>query len=199
MVEFALVIPLLLMILGGVVYCGMMVVEQERLAMASRHVARKMALSAIERGIKTGKSGRATATVRDEAFRQTGEKSSNTNVKGINWNGLSSETGGPGRLRKVDAHTGVLVATQRVSPKDLSGRGGKAGTMGVGVVYHGVTLNRDLKDLAGLGQLAKISVPGVSATSVMPAELPPKGERGVQGVLDMNGWIKDIVQERYKK
>lgn len=200
LVEFALVVPLLLIILGGVVYCGLMVVEQERLAMASRHVARKMALNATERGLKSGKGGKALSSARDEAFRQTGEKSSNVRVKGINWGGLASETGNsPGRLSKIDTHTGMLMATQRVTLQDLGGRGGKPTTMGIGVVYHGVTLNRDLKDLAGLGQMARIGVPGVSATSVMPSELPPRGEKGVKGVLDMNAWIKDIVNEKYKK
>lgn len=201
LVEFALVVPLLLLILGGVIYCGIMVVYQEKLAVASRHVARKMALDSVERGLSRGKAGPGSATVRDQAMKEAGVNGKEFRASGVNWSAIGRETGSrPGSVRKINANTGVFQATRKgVALKDLGGRtGGKPATFGIGVVFHGVTITRDMKDLQGIGNLAKIGVPGISATSIMPAELPPKGERGVPGVLDMNPWISDIVNEKYK-
>jgi hypothetical protein len=201
LIEFALVVPLLLLILGGVVYCGIMVVYQEKLAIAGRHVARKMAIDSTQRGMTKGSAGPASATIRDQAMREAGVNGREIRASGVNWSALGRETGSrPGSIKKINGNTAVFQATRKgVSLKDLGGRTtGKPATMGIGVVLHGVTLTRDMKDLAGVGNLARINVPGISATSVMPAELPPRGERGVPGVLDMNPWIRDIVNEKYK-
>ncbi|MOA66771.1 hypothetical protein D3C78_1936440 [compost metagenome] len=51
-----------------------------------------------------------------------------------------------------------------------------------------------------MGRLALIRdlTPSVSATSVMPSELAPVGEgaSGVKGILNLNSWITDIVNEK---
>lgn len=199
MIEFALMAPILLLVLGGIVYAGAMIVQQERLAIVARHVARHQAIESTEKGLKSpGGLAPAPATVRNAALAQSPIDRRGVALKGVNWSGLKRMAGGPGQLKRVNDYVAVYkVQTTINTGPDLQGRT-RSGKAGIGVVFHGVTVHKDMKDLQPIGRLASIITPGVSATSVMPQELPPKGKGGIEGVLELNQWITDIVNEPVK-
>lgn len=203
LVEASLLSMLVLLpLVGGVVYCGGMVITQENLAVSARHVARRAALSSLDAALtkKGGVMAPATATVREQALAETAYGKSGTEVKGVNWNAVNGR--GPGNLRRIDAYTAQLelTATLRAETLDKDPKYASSHQMGLGVVYHGATVSKSYTDLAPMGRLAYIDAltPSVSATSVMPSELAPvgKGANGVKGILNLNGWITDIVNEK---
>lgn len=198
LVEFALVASLLLLpILGGIVYVGAMVIMQEKLAISARHVARSAAMDAQKTAFSTtGKLGSASMTARQSALTGSSVGSQGAGLKGVNWNALGSESRGPGKLKQIDNYTAQLEWSAPITVRALD-ETAKASThqMGIGVLYHGATIERRYDEMAPIGRLAKLFTPSVSATSVMPTELTPRGQGRVQGLLDMNSWITGVVNE----
>lgn len=203
LVEAALLsMVVLLPLIGGIVYFGGMVITQENLAVSARHVARRAALESLDQalGKKGGIMKPASATVRDQALGETAYGRAGVDLQGVNWVAIAGS--GPGRLRRIDNHTAQLELTATIQAKTLDEDARHATThqAGVGVVYHGVTVNKSYSEFAPLGRLALIRdlTPSVSATSVMPSELAPVGDgaSGVKGILNLNSWITDIVNEK---
>ena len=197
LVEFALVATFLLLpLLGGIVFIGAMVVKQEQLAIAARHVARTAALESTRAALAEAKgtAAPATAAVRDRAMREADVAAK---AEKVNWSGIGSMVGAPGKLRAIDNHTAALEHKQQFSVTDATGGNAKRYTFGIGVLYHGVTASHSYTEFAPLGRFSNLLTPTVSATSVMPSELMPRGDtrRKVQGILDMNDWITGIVNE----
>jgi Flp pilus assembly pilin Flp len=195
LVEFTLVAAFVLLpLLGGVVYLGGMVITQQHLTTAARHVARRAALDSQEKafGQKATQSA-ASAGIRDTALGETGQKSAS--VKGVNWTALGAESGRPGSLKAIDNYTAELEWTAPITVSTEGGGKASSYTMGVGVLYHGATLERSYSELAPIGNLAGLFTPSVSATSVSATELAPRGDRRVKGLLDLNSWIGGIVNE----
>lgn len=199
LVEFTLVASLLLLpILGGIVYIGAMVIMQENLAVTARHVARKAAFDSQARAYGNGaKSGPASATSRTSALNESATGSKDISLKGVNWVALAAEARGPGSLTPIDSYTAQLAWTAPITVRALDDGNARPTSyqMGLGVLYHGATVERTYTDLAPIGRLANLITPAVSATSVMPTELTPRGEKRVKGVLELNSWITGIVNE----
>jgi TadE-like protein len=200
LVEFALMASLLLLpILGGIVYVGTMVIVQENLAVTARHVARSAAMDSQNRAFgSAGKAAPSTATAREAALSSSAAGSRGSSLRGVNWNAIESEARGPGDLKAVDNYTAQLEWTESITVKALDESSSPASTykMGIGVLYHGATIERSYSELAPIGRLAKVFTPSVSATSVMPTELTPRGQGRVRGLLDMNSWITGVVNEK---
>lgn len=198
LVEFVLVLPLLILLLLGVVYCGGLVVSLQNTAVAARHVARSVALDATLKGLKDvrGRGGRADEAVGRRALAESLPVGA-VSVTGINWR----RTGASGR-----GMAGVLVKKGTVTLGPVAG----SAPCGIGVALYGATVKRDLtRDMTPLGRLAARLVPGgglgnmlmpsLSASALMPAELPIRGRGGaVLGVLDLNPWIAKVVSRPYK-
>jgi hypothetical protein len=196
-VEAALLSALVLLpLMGGVIYFGGMVIVQENLAVAARSVARGAALSSLEAalGKKNGVGRPSTDAVRQQALSAAVANARELEITKVNWSALNN-----GRLRAIDGYTAEMEWTAPISVTTLDEKHKSSHQMGVGVLFHGATVERSYKDFAPVGRLAHLSAltPSVSATSVMPTELPPVGEggKGVKGLLNLNSWITDIVNE----
>lgn len=174
MIEFALIAPLLVLLLAGVVYLGGLVTIQEKLAVDARHVARRAALHSQEKalGDARGKRPASIQNVRSQALGEAAAGSRGRSLAPPGWGGLGVKSHG-------DAYTAIYQAR---APNG-------AYQMGIGVVFHGATVNKDLKDLAPLGRFAGVLVPRVGATAVTATELSP------EELLALNPWIRKIVQE----
>ena len=198
LVEFVLVLPLLILLLLGVVYCGGLVASLQNTAVAARHVARSVALDATLKGLKDprGRGGQADEAVGRRALAES-LPSGAVSVAGINW----GRTGAAGR-----GMAGALVKKGTVNLGPVAG----SASCGIGVALYGATVKRDLtRDLTPIGRLASrlvpsgglgnLLLPSLSASALMPAELPIRGRGGaVTGVLDLNPWITRVVSRPYK-
>jgi hypothetical protein len=199
LVEFALVLPMLVLLLLGVVYCGGLVLAQQSLAVSARHVARTVALEATRQGLEDarGRGGQPDEAVARRALAQVAPRGG-ASLAGVSWGAL----GASGR-----GMAGALVkrGTLPLGPSLGNAR------CGIGVALYGATVKRDLsRDLSPLGRvaarltpgggLANMLAPSLSATAVMPGELPIRGRAagGVPGVLDLNPWIGKVVQRPYR-
>lgn len=195
LVEFALIAPVLVLVLAGVAYCGGLVIQQQGLAVAARHVARTAALDATLEGLRRGQGQGSTEASRRKALSASLGAAQGVSTRSVRWGHLG--TRGPGRLRELGGYDAALVAQSSLEA------GGKSYKMGLGVLYTGVSVSKDLsRDLSPVGRLASLLGGGLtnlaggqlSASSVMPMELPPKNRGGV-GVLDLNPWIAGIVAD----
>ncbi|MEB3284977.1 MAG: TadE/TadG family type IV pilus assembly protein [Candidatus Sericytochromatia bacterium] len=198
LVEFVLILPLLILLLLGVTYCGGLVTSLQNTAIAARHVARSVALDATLQGLKDprGRGGKADETVGRRALAESLPVGA-VSVAGINW----GRAGTAGR-----GMAGALLKKGTVSLGPVAGQA----SCGIGVALYGATVKRDLtRDLTPLGRLVSRLVPGggvgnlllptLSASAIMPAELPIRGRGGpVVGVLDLNPWISKVVTRSYK-
>ncbi|MEB3328115.1 MAG: TadE/TadG family type IV pilus assembly protein [Candidatus Sericytochromatia bacterium] len=199
LVEFSLVLPMLVVLLLGVAYCGGLVLAQQSLAVSARHVARSMALEATRQGLEDprGRGGQPDEAVARRALNQAAPRGGAA-LAGVRWGAL----GASGR-----GMAGALVkrGTLPLGPALGNAR------CGIGVALYGATVKRDLsRDLSPLGRVAARLAPGgglagrlapsLSATAVMPGELPIRGRvrGGVPGVLDLNPWIGKVVQRPYR-
>lgn len=192
LIEFALVAPMLILLLCGVVYCGGLVIAQENLTIAARSVARRMALGATEASLSKGQGPKTTVAMRETALADAMPNHRGIELKKVSW--------GDG-VESLDGYTAILVKHKSFPIKDKSYK------FGVGVVFHGVKVSKSLRqDLAPIGKLASQMAPGVgltnmlqadlAAASIMPAELPIKGSGRNDGVLEINDWITKIVNEK---
>ena len=198
LVEFALVLPMLLLMLCGVVYCGGLVASQQGLAIGARAAARAMALDGTRRALKNpaGQGGVANKGVGSAAL-EAALPGRGASLAGVSWSAIGAKGAG---------HTGSWSKTGSVM---LGGDLGSA-RCGVGVAFYGATAKRDLsRDLSPIGRLAARMTPGgglsnmlspsLSASSVMPAELPIRGNTTTQpGVLDLNPWIGKVVKRPFR-
>lgn len=196
LVEFALILPMLIMMLAAIVYLCGLVVAQQTMAVGARHAARAMALDATAQGLKNGKGhgGVAQPSIGTSAMKASLPNGS-VRMTGVNWGGFGKVSGG--------AYAATFKKTEGIAI------GGEQATMGIGVALYGATVTRDLRDsltptgrlAADMGSpgLARRLLPSLSATSVMAAELPIRGTKsGAQGVLDLNNWITKVVSRRPK-
>lgn len=198
LVEFALVLPMLLLMLCGVVYCGGLVASQQGLAIGARAAARAMAIDATRRGLKNprGQGGVANKAVGAAAL-EAALPGRGASLAGVNWGAIGAKGAG---------HVGHWKKTGSVTlPGDLG-----SASCGVGVAFYGATVKRDLsKDLSPIGRLAARMTPGgglsnmltpsLSTSSVMPAELPIRGTAATApGVLDLNPWITKVVKRPFR-
>jgi hypothetical protein len=199
LVEFALVLPMLVLMLCGVVYCGGLVASQQNLAVAARGAARAMALEATQKGLKNvdGRGGTANKGAGTAAI-EAALPGRGASLAGVSW----SKTG----ANRGSGFAGAYVKTGTVQ----LGEAGSAGC-GIGVALYGATVKRDLsRDLSPIGRLAARLTPGgglsnmlapsLSSSSVMPAELPLRGvtPANVPGVLDLNPWIRKAVSRPFR-
>ncbi|MEB3197245.1 MAG: TadE/TadG family type IV pilus assembly protein [Candidatus Sericytochromatia bacterium] len=198
LVEFALVLPMLVLLLLGVVYCGGLVLVQQSTAMAARHAARTVALDATLKGLKDGR-GKGLQPDEQLARKAVSEAMprSTVRVTGVAWSRLGASGRG---MAGVYAKTGTLSL----------GAGLGQARCGVGVALYGATVTRDLsRDMTPLGRLAARMLPGgglsnlltpaLSASALMPAELPIRGrDAQTPGLLDLNPWIAKVVSRPYK-
>lgn len=195
LVEFALMAPLLVLMLCGVVYCGGLVAAQQNLAIGARAAARAMAIDATRAYLKNpAAGGRANKGVGQQAL-DAALPGRGATLAGVTFSALGAGTQGSG-------HAGSWTKTGRIA---IPGLGQKA--CGVGVALYGATARRDLaRDLSPIGRLSARLTPGgglsnmlapsLSASSVMPAELPLRGGGTVKGVLDLNPWISAVVKRK---
>lgn len=195
LVEFALIAPVLTLVLAGVAYCGGLVIQQQGLAVAARHVARTAALDATLEGLRRGSGELSTESSRVKALRASLGQMVGVSTRGVRWGNLS--TRGPGKLKQLSGYDAALVAQTTIQV------GSQSYKAGLGVMYTGVSISKDLsRDLSPVGRLASLMGGGLtnmaggqlSSTSVMPMELPPKARGGV-GVLDLNPWIGGILAD----
>ncbi len=199
LVEFALVAPMLVLMLCGVVYCGGLVASQQNLAIAARAAARAMAIESTRQGLKNavGQGGVANKGVGSKAL-EAALPGRGATLAGVSWGAIGAKGSG---------HAGSWSKTGTVM---LGGDLGSTGC-GVGVAFYGATAKRDLsRDLSPIGRLAARMAPGgglsnmltpsLSASSVMPAELPIRGNAStVPGVLDLNPWIAKVVKRPFRR
>lgn len=191
LVEFAFIVPLLVLTLAGIVYIGTMVVTQQTLATSARHVARTAAIDSTGKTLKAGKFTEAGAGVMDAALRDSASGSKGITRRKVSWGTIDSLDRGSGRLESIGQNAAALTRTGSIQIA------GKSYKVGIGVYYHGVTLQDDYRGLAGLGTFIGAAAPKITATSVMPQELPPRGPKNT-GILDMNTWIQNILNEPVK-
>lgn len=196
--EFALVLPMLVLMLCGVVYCGGLVASQQNLAVGARAAARAMAIEATRQGLKNpvGQGGVANKGVGSQAL-EAALPGRGATLAGVSWGAIGARGSG---------HAGSWSKTGSVM---LSNELGSA-KCGIGVAFYGATVKRDLsRDLSPIGRLAARMTPGgglsnmltpsLSASSVMPAELPIRGNANtVPGVLDLNPWIAKVVKRPFR-
>lgn len=195
MVEFALIAPLLVLMLGGIMYCGGLIIAQENLTIAARATARQMALTATERALVNGRSGVANGALAQQALSDVTGGARGLSASNAQW---------PTGVRKLNGYTAIYERT-------MSKRIGKRSyQFGVGCLLYGVQVKKDLShDLAPMARLANAMGANLSGTAalganaVMPGDLPPSGGVGqvdaVGGgasVLGLNSWISGIVNEK---
>lgn len=198
--EFALMLPALVLLLVGVVFCGGLVTAQQGLAVSARHVARTVALEATRKGLQDlrGRGGQADEAVARRALAECSPRGG-ASVAGVSWGSLGASGRGM-------AGAWVKQGTLALGPALGNAR------CGIGVALYGVTVKRDLsQDLSPIGRIAARLAPGgglsnllapsLTSSAVMPAELPIRGRLGggVPGVLDLNPWIAKVVSRPYRK
>ena len=195
--EFALLLPLLIILMAGITYAGGLLAANQNLAIAARHAARRMAIDATQAGLKNslGQGGVAKATVGREALDEAWPRGGLV-LAGVKWGAIGVEG------------TGYAAAYTKTGRVQLPAPFGSM-KCGVGVALYGATavksLRSDLspmgkivKDFAPGGGLANLMLPSLSAASVMPAELPIHGKGGgAPGVLELNPWISKVVGRAY--
>jgi hypothetical protein len=189
--EFALIAPLLVIMLGGILYCGGLVIAQENLSIAARHAARRMALEGTEHALVQGdaKTGSAQLAV-DEAV---------PGMRGIVAAGMNWGQVNLGQGRMIDAHMALYAKKGSIKV------GKKSYQCGIGCLFYGVKVQKDLsRDLAPVARLVdafsghKIGgVATLGANGVMPGDLPPTGS-GDGSVMGLNRWIGAIVNSNDK-
>lgn len=183
LVEFAFILPLLVIMLGGIVFCGSVVIQQERMAIVARAAARRLAIDGTQKSIMQGtpQSGSVQTAVSEAAGGNSG-----LHGTGLNWAGVTLGSGHP-----INTEMAYYARTGSITV------GGKSYPCGVGCLLYGVkvekNLGSDLSPFARLvdafgGKLASITT--ISAVGVMPGDMPPSGNGGVLGI---NPWISRIV------
>ncbi|MDB5095991.1 MAG: hypothetical protein JWM80_412 [Cyanobacteria bacterium RYN_339] len=195
LVEFALIAPLLVLMLAGIVYCGGLILAQENLTIAARSTARQMAMKATENALVGGKSAVGNGSMAQAALSDATGGARGLSAAAPAW---------PGGVHKVNAYTAVYSRT-------MSKRIGKHSyQFGVGCLLYGVQVKKDLShDLSPMARLANAvggrlsSVAALGANAVMPGDLPPSGGVGIvdsagggASVLGLNTWITGIVNEK---
>jgi hypothetical protein len=181
MVEFALMVPLLVILLVGVVGVGVALIQAQQLSVAARHVARQTALGMVEQSLKKGGAASSVQVLASRSLAQSGARESGARMVGVRWQSL----GGGGGFRAIDGHRAALVINK---PGGISvGRGARRGA-GIGVLYVGVGLERE--------QAGGTRLLNIGASAVMPLELPLTGTREMPGVMDANPWIRAIVNDK---
>ena len=189
--EFALIAPLLIIMLGGILYCGGLVIAQENLSIAARHAARRMALEGTERMLVSGdaKPGSAQQAVDEAVPGMRGIVAA-----GMNWGQVNLGDG-----HSLNAHMALYAKTGSLKI------GKKSYRCGIGCLLYGVKVQKDLsRDLAPVARLVDAfsdhklgSLATLGANGVMPGDLPPRGGEG--SVMGLNSWITEIVNSNDKK
>lgn len=188
MVEFALILPVLVAVLGGVLFVGFLLLRYQQLAIAARDAARTVAIAHDDSGVSGGSQQVAGAGEYSAAL-PPGIDHRGIVVSGVNWGGI-----GRGNLRPLGPYTAIFEAQHTIGIEDDAHQHHETLNAGVGVVFYGVSLSDHLHGLLGYAELAHMRVPRVAATAVMPAVAAPYGG-SVPGVLSMNQWITHIVDE----
>lgn len=211
MIEFALMLPMLIMILGGAAYFGFATTAQQRLAMGARHAARMVSIESTN-GATSPQAGSAKGQsdnkyvgklsggrFLDLAKEMLPEFGSRLSVRPPTWD------------RRVKSLGSGYAALYTRSP-------GKSGFV-VGCLFYGCTLSYELTELNWLATLmgagfwqgggdAGMNNKGlrISATCVMPGELPLRGQAGTTkfGIFDLNAALlqqaaEPITIDRYKR
>jgi hypothetical protein len=194
LVEFAFILPMLVLMLAAIVYLCGLVVAQQSMAVAARSAARSMALDATAQGLRNaaGRGGVARPAVGTAAM-QASLPGAAVRMAGVTWASLGPIRGGPYAASFLKTNSRISLGS------------GEYGQAAIGCALYGATVTRDLRsNLTPIGQLAATMspreglarrlLPSLSATSVMAAELPIRGTMsGAQGILDSNTWITKIV------
>ncbi|HEY9723751.1 MAG TPA: TadE family protein [Oscillatoriaceae cyanobacterium] len=189
MIEFALILPVLVAVLGGIMTVGFLMLRYQQLAIAARAAARTVAIAHDAQGVSTGMQQVAGAGEYTSAV-PPGIDRHGIQVSGVNW----GRVGGRGHVRSLGPYTAIFEAQHTISVEDDAHQHRESLGAGVGVVLYGVSLGDRMHGLLGFAQLAHMRVPTLAATAVMPAVAAPYGA-GVPGVLSMNQWITHIVDE----
>jgi Flp pilus assembly protein TadG len=201
LVEFALILPVLLAIFGGVLYMGAMAIAKQNLAVSARHVARQASISIVKQGhTAAGAAGAPDQSAMSAALRDSMPAKEQVTLSGVEWGALKRSGRGSYRWNdKLGGNVAELTyeTTLRIHTADGKTTPYRAG---IGLLYAGATVTRPLKELGPLARgLTKIATPGVSVTSVMPAELAPHGNGRAEGLLELNRWISDNVNSPTEK
>lgn len=177
LVEFALVAPVLLLVLLGLAYCGVLVLKQQELAIQARAASRQVAIDAVK------------AMLSDPQGRQR-------TVSGANFlkaAGLPNLRAKPATFRgALQGRRGDYMRTHYATTA-LS-IGGKKYTAGTGAVLYGVTLEQPI-DIRFLNTV----IPSIGASAATATELPLRGTGSQSpGIMELNPWIRAIVNEPYR-
>lgn len=179
LVEFALVAPVLILVLLGLAYCGVLVLKQQELAIQARAASRQVALDAVK-AMLSDPQGRQR-TVSGANFLKAAGNPAGMQARAGSFKGgaLSGKRGD--FMRTVTQTTSISI-------------GGKKYTAGIGAVVYGVTLEQPV-DVRFLSTV----IPSIGASAATATELPLRGT-GAQnpGIMELNPWIREIVNEPYR-
>jgi len=194
MLEFALVLPLLVVLLLAIGYFGHAVTTQQSLNMGTRAMARETSIESTKKAdYRTNGSFVSENKVTKEYLKNLTEQY----LSGADKDRIViSSPDVPSDLKPVSSglfkDNFIFLYSKKGSL--LTGLPLTSSDAGVGVLFYGAKVSYQLKELDNIAKLIGLRQGvTISATSLMPAELPLRGNG--YGVIDMNPWISDIISE----
>lgn len=213
MVEFAIVLPLLLVLLLAVGYFGHAIISLQNLNAGARAAAREMAFESTETPNQRveGNYGASAARFLEAARSYLGQSVRPEQLKTRESTRLSGDYNSllnlQGRFEKHSEHrfsyslrdTIDATASQYNNPpprdrKDQPPANLTRMQVGLGVMFYGGTLEYSLDELTPISRFIfrnqKDPAIRMGATALMPAELPL---RGPGGLFSANPWLTELV------
>lgn len=212
LIEMAIVLPLLLVLLLAVGYFGHAVISLQTLNAGSRSAARQMALESTETPSRRTNGNYdptrehflelAQSSLQDTVRPEQLQAKDQTRLSHDYKNVLELS----GEFNKVSEHRFAYVLQETVnansllspSPQDIDGNAPanlNGLKFGLGTVFYGGTLQYSLDELTPLSRFIfrfrEDPVIRIGATSLMPSELPLRGEG--YGLLNLNPWLGDLI------
>lgn len=213
MVEFAIVLPLLVVIFLAVGYFGHLVISLQSLNAAARSAARELGLQStatVERRMSgftptaemyLAEAKRYGAGIKDRNLRVGAQTRFNHNYKELL--GLEGDFSTLSPQRHVYVLRESVNAAGRLTPapSDLNGKTPanlENLRFGLGAVFYGGSLEYRIPELEPISRFLFRDNPDdpavrMRATVLMPAEAPLKGAG--YGLLEINPWISQILGE----
>jgi len=213
MVEFAIVLPLLLVLLLAVGYFGHAVISLQNLNAGARSAARALALESTETPARRLQGNYAATGQRmlelARSYLSPGVRPEQLKVRentrlGHDYNAVLNLQGS---FSKISEHRFVYALSEQVDatapnynnppPKDLNNRipeNLRQLKFGLGVMFYGGTLEYSLDELTPISRFIfrnqRDPAIKMGATALQPAELPL---RGAGGLLELNPWLTELI------
>lgn len=206
LLEFAIVSPLLLILLLGVGYLGHTITSQQNLNIAARFSARNVSIESTKSKFDRT-SGAYVISLGKTKFLDFAKENlqgvlntSQLDVSPPIWpnlinlnlsNGSSFVPAITGiEYAYIYKKTGIVSADSQAETVVPNLQNMK---VGVGTLFFGARVTYNLKELDIIAKLGLQKGLTIQASSIMPAELPLRGTGF--GLMDINPWIKEIIND----